>query len=172
LRLFDCGNENYQIEVANWIKNSGPGCVVDDLRERTDLRVWIYTLDEETIVGFGSLGPNEWSLRERGQVKKKLPVMVIPSLGLAREFHGQPTEATDKFDRYSSQILDDLIVKAKTDPRGVRWLGLYVHPENRPAISLYQRHDFEFLEKSFYNHKDFGVKYPAMILDLNRVPLA
>jgi len=170
LQDFDCGAEAYQVEISEWIKNSGPNCVLDDLKKWSDLRVWVYTLDD-TIVGFGSLGLSKWDLREIGAGKTKIPVKLIPDVGIRREFQGKPTEATNKFDRYSSQILDDLIFKAKSREQRVRWLGLFVHPDNRGAIKLYERHDFKLLKKVSYSHKDFNMTYPAMLLDLDYVDL-
>ncbi len=171
LQDFDCGSGNYAVEIADWIKNKPPDGVLNDLRKYPTLRVWIYTLDENTIVGFGSLQKARWRLRESGEAKKRVSILLIPYVGIKKEFHGQPMDATDKFDRYSSQILDDLVGKAKTHRPARHWLGLYVHPENLGAIKLYQRHEFKRLDGIGIYHKDFRVRYPTMLLDLDKVRL-
>lgn len=169
MRDFDCGAEDYQVEISEWIKNSGPNCVLDDLKNNPKLRVWIYTL-EDVVVGFGSLALVEWDLREREGGGGKVPVILIPNVGIRREFQGLGSEArNNKFDRYSSRILDDLIAKAKKWEEKIRWLGLFVHPKNQGAIKLYQRHGFEWLKSVRYDHEDFNIAYPAMLLDLYAV---
>src|SRR5271157_1062144 len=109
---FDCGAEDYQVEIAEWIKNSGAGCIIDTMRDHLELKVWVYTLGDDTIVGYGSLGVTRWRLRGKVPGKKKVPVLLIANMGMRKEFQGEPKTATDKSDRYSSQILGDLIAKA------------------------------------------------------------
>ena len=171
LQDFDCGAEDYQLEISEWIRNSGQDCVLDDLENWPNLRVWIYTLDDD-IVGFGSLGSTDWDLREVGAGKKRVSVILLPNVGIRREFQGKPVDVTDKFDRYSSQILDDLVGKAKLDERRIKWMGLFVHPNNVAAIKLYERHEFKLLKKVRYNHKRFKLHYPGMLLDLESVQVA
>jgi ribosomal protein S18 acetylase RimI-like enzyme len=78
-------------------------------------------------------------------------------------------DVVDKFDRFSSQILDDLIARAKLNEANERWMGLFVHPNNLAAIRLYERHAFKLLKKVRFNHKEFETYYPAMLLDLETV---
>ena len=168
LQDFDCGEEDYQREISEWIRNSTADCVLDDLKARPDLQIWVYFL-KKTVVGFGSLVLAEWELRRDGEKKSKVPVILIPNVGLSREFHGQPRDAKDKFDRYSSRILDDLTAKAKARKPKRRWLGLFVHPANKGAIRLYERHAFTRVDDIVYKHPDFKIEYPAMILDLDAI---
>ena len=168
LRDFDCGDEPYAREIAEWIKSSGPEGVLDELKNRPDLHVWIYTLDDDTIVGYGALLKEKWKLEG---AKKKVPIVLVSNVGMRREFHGQPKGVDSRFDKYSSQILRHLIRTAKTNHPRIQWLGLYVHPDNAPAISLYVWHEFEPVEGVWYDHPDFFTRYPAMILDLSRVRL-
>jgi hypothetical protein len=171
---FDCGDAPYQQEIAEWIKNSGPDCVLDELKNDPDLRVWIYTIGEEAIVGYGSLATKVWRFPTGSGKRRKtleVPVILIPNVGMRREYHGQPENVLSKFDRYSSQIMDDLISKAADNQNGIRWLGLYVHPENEGAIKLYNRHDFFSVRNVWYDHPDFSIRYPAMLLDLDRIPV-
>ena len=84
------------------------------------------------------------------------------------EFHGEPVGAP-KSERYSSQILGDLIGKAKSIKPKVPWLGLFVHPENIGAIKLYERHHFTCMKYINYPHKDFKIVYPRDAPDLDSV---
>jgi Acetyltransferase (GNAT) family len=166
LQDFYCGEELYAREIADWIKSSEPEGVLDELKKRPDLCVWIYTLDDDTIVGYGALLKEKWELEG---TNRKVPIVLISNVGMRKAFHGQPKGVESPFDKYSSQILRHLIRTAKTRHAGIRWLGLYVHPENLPAIKLYVMHEFQPVKGVWYNHPDFLIRYPAMILDLSRV---
>ena len=71
-----CGAEDYEREIADWIKNRGRDCVLDDLRATPDLRVWVYILDD-IIVGYGSMQSTKWNLRELCAGKGKEPVILL-----------------------------------------------------------------------------------------------
>jgi len=38
---FECGEKIYEREVADWIRNTGPGCVIDCMN-RWNTKVWLY----------------------------------------------------------------------------------------------------------------------------------
>jgi hypothetical protein len=166
LQDFDCGTEDYEREVAHWIKNAGPDCVLNEMAKYPNLRVWLYVLLESLdIVGFGSLGQMRWDLSELKEDRRL--VSIIPNMGIRGEFHHKPVEAVDKFDRFSSQIISDLIAKAKDGENHPDLLGLYVHPENLGAIKLYERHGFVRMKKVKWKNPDTGVYYPGMLRRLD-----
>src|SRR5208282_3011519 len=60
VQTFDCGNEVYQIEVSDWIKNVGPYAVIGCMK-RWGTKVWLYTTGEGDLIGFGSVGSTNWN---------------------------------------------------------------------------------------------------------------
>jgi len=61
-------------------------------------------------------------------------------LAVAKEFQGKPGGRAGWRERYSGQILGDLIAKAVS--LGNDTLGLYVSEDNRKALSLYSAFGF------------------------------
>jgi ribosomal protein S18 acetylase RimI-like enzyme len=129
---FHFGDEPYQREVEEWIK--GPD-VEESLGRGTE--VYLYRLGDE-IVGYGSIGETRrpWP---PGQKKIWDTFSIIPMVGLLPQYRSYPAGA-DRDQRLSSQILLHLIHRARSLAPPV--LILYVHPENHPAIKLYERFGF------------------------------
>src|SRR3989442_152452 len=108
VQAFDCGTEPWEGEVSDWIKAApGEGGAVDELLQGN--QVWLYITAAGELVGFGSLG--EARQRWPGQKDPKIEASIIPMLGVARRFWGQPPGPAEE--RYSSRILGDLIVEAR-----------------------------------------------------------
>ena len=103
-------------------------------------KVWLYKLEDGTLVGFGALGKSEW--RWKGNKDPRVPVTVIIWVGLQKEFQGQPPPPSPKEQRYSVRVLDDLINQASEDKETHPVLGLFVHKDNVKAIRLYQAAGF------------------------------
>jgi hypothetical protein len=82
LQDFNCGDEEWSIEVADWIKGR-PGGVLDDIREY-HTEVWLYGHQELGFVGFGSLGAMEWAYPSKNSKNK--PISIIPNLAVHRKF--------------------------------------------------------------------------------------
>ena len=76
---FDCGDAPYEREVAAWIQ--GPDSPEIDSaatsvnHPKRPGRVWLYRLDDGTVVGFGALGFSEW--RWRGKKDPHVPVSIL-----------------------------------------------------------------------------------------------
>ncbi len=115
-------------------------------------RVWLYYETPPEFIGFGALGPSQWSTFG--------PINVITNMGVHRNYHGQPP-APDI--RFSVQIIRDLMHEALVWGRSPL-LGLYVHPQNNRARRLYESLGFQAAQKT-YTDPDSGVVYQAMILD-------
>ena len=143
VQQFDCGDEPYEREVANWIRGK-EGAEIDSALTSINHpdhpgRVWLYKLTTGTIVGFGSLGYSEW--RWKGKKDPKVPVTLIIWVGLQREFQGKP-EGAVRDHKYSTIILNDLIKEAEKDRETHPVIGLLVHKDNVRAIKLYERFGF------------------------------
>ena len=64
---FDCGDEPFQREVSDWIRDTIPGGVSDALQRDTD--VWLYSTEEGDLVGFGSLCRSLWSWPKPNRIR-------------------------------------------------------------------------------------------------------
>jgi ribosomal protein S18 acetylase RimI-like enzyme len=115
------------------------------------------------LVGFASLGTTKkWPWPE--DIRPHVVAHHIVACGITIEFQGKPPGPPDE--RYSTQILDDLIAESRknTDSSISPVLTLFVHPENSGAIKLYERVGFQFYEHTYTDKK--GVVYRGMALRL------
>jgi GNAT superfamily N-acetyltransferase len=163
MRSFDCGDEYWDREVANWINGTHPYGVAHAIRnyKRFETDVWLYSTEEDGIVGFGSLGKSKWHWPL--PTDERVPINIIPAVALARQFHGKP--AGDPGGRYSTQLLDHLIAQARKHTDRHPLLGLFVHPDNAKAIRAYRRVGFVDFPQRNHN-EEIDVWYPGMILKL------
>jgi len=135
---FSCGDAMWSRHVGEWILGSD---VLDSMKKGT--RVWLFETVDGVVVGFGSLGitRRRWPPPSGDYTK----VALIPMLGIAEQFHGQPP---DPEWRYSKQIMGHLIGEAQElaiATGGPTWLVLHVHQENLRAIRFYQQCGFELI---------------------------
>ena len=130
---FDCGDDSYQKELAEWIAGTD---VEESLAKGT--KVFLYRDDKGDVVGYGSIGETRrpWP---PGQKKTSDKFSIIPAVAIKRAYWGEPKGGARE-SRYSSQIMNDLIARARM--LGHKVLLLYVHPDNVAAIALYGRFDF------------------------------
>lgn len=159
IRSFDCGNEPWEREVAEWIKGE-PGGVLDAMRDR-HCEVWLYASDADGLVGFGSLAPSRWPWPLPDS--PRVPINLIPMVGIDRAFWGKPDGPADQ--RYSSQILDHLIFQAMQHSERHPLLGLFIHPQNVRARKVYERAGFAPFSKT-YTDSDTGDAYESMLMNL------
>jgi GNAT superfamily N-acetyltransferase len=145
---FSCGGELWAKHVAEWILGSD---VLDSMKKGT--RVWLFETGERDIVGFGSLGMSSWIWPPDDgteATRTRETVVLIPMLGLAERYRGQPP---DPEWRYSGQIMGHLIAEAEklscAKPAGAKrapqWLVLMVHRDNARAIKSYEKWGFEVI---------------------------
>lgn len=164
VQSFDCGEEPFAREVSNWLKGplEADSAITSINHPQRPGKVWLYRLENGTLVGFGALAKSEW--RWKGKKDPKIPLTVIIWVGIDKAFRGKPDGPREG--RYSSQILDDLIAEALEDKQTHPVLGLFVQTANTRAIELYRRAGFtEKLDT--YTDKETGIEYQrmAMILD-------
>ena len=93
---FECGSEPYEAEVADWIKNKGPGCVLDAMK-KYGTHVWLYINEENDVVGFGSLGKTRWNWPD--PTNPRVSVNLMPMVGIRSKYHGKPEGLSEE--RYS-----------------------------------------------------------------------
>ena len=140
---FSCGQEPWSRHVGEWIRGSD---VFDSIKRGT--RVWVFETADKEVVGFGSLGTSRWKWPPPDG--SSVPIVLIPMLGVAERFHGQPP---DPEWRYSRQIVGHLIAEAQalafvggeSSSPAPQWLVLMVHRDNARAIQFYERCGFELI---------------------------
>lgn len=138
---FSCGDELWARHVSEWILGSD---VLASMKRGT--RVWLFETAEKQVIGFGSLGTSRWNWPPPDG--SKATIVLIPMLGIARQYHGFPP---DPEWRYSRQIMGHLIAQAQELGRlGAKgnvlepeWLVLMVHRDNARAIRFYEQWGFE-----------------------------
>src|SRR5437588_4236074 len=79
VQAFDCGQEPWEKEVADWIKSrSGDHSVLVDLKTWPS-KVWLYWTDTNQLVGYASHGENTWSMPPPKGPKHR--ISYIPFIG-------------------------------------------------------------------------------------------
>ena len=151
---FDFGDEPYQQELGYWLRAESLSAI------QFGTQVWLYANRDNEIVGYGSLGLDDWNPPEGTGID----LLVIPAVALRKEYWGHPPEA-EREDRYSSKILRHLIERAEAMPRKLPLLGLFVHPDNAAAIKLYERHGFRPFNHK-YRDEASGVEYRTYLRKL------
>ncbi|HEX8524127.1 MAG TPA: GNAT family N-acetyltransferase [Tepidisphaeraceae bacterium] len=139
VRDFDCGDTSYQTALSEWIKCGNPDNSASADIEKFNTDVWLYYNRAGNLIGFGSLGLTKWTLGEGS--KKKVDVVLIPMVAVAKAHWGQPPGNC-----YADQIMDDLRAEALKYKESHPAVVLAVHPENKRAISFYERHGFKMIE--------------------------
>src|SRR4051812_24025574 len=154
---FDCGDADYQRELATWLQVEAPGF----LQRGTE--VWLFAASDGDLVGFGSLGKTRWAYPD--PAGKKHSLALIPAVAIRRIYWGKPDGPPEE--RYSSQILEFLLARAQELPESEPAVGLFVHPDNQAAIRLYRRFGFTDYPHQFIDPTT-KVVYQAMVRPLHR----
>jgi GNAT superfamily N-acetyltransferase len=135
---FHCGDEPYEKEVADWLKGpdapDADSALTSIKHPERPSRVWLYKLGDE-IVGFGALAKTDWRWPGKNN-DPKLPLSIVIWVGVQAKYWGQPPGT--KEERYSVQILDDLVAEAAVEAKTHPVLGLFVHKDNKRAIKFYK----------------------------------
>jgi RimJ/RimL family protein N-acetyltransferase len=152
LHDFDCGDEPFEKELARWIRDESLEAL------GRGAHVWLYFTAEKELVGFGSLATTRWHYPE--SEKKRVTLAIIPAVAMQKKFWGKPDGPREN--RYSSQILDHLIVEAAQMKLDVPLLALFVHPQNQRAVKVYERAGFSLFSKTYLD-KATNIEYRSMI---------
>lgn len=147
---FSCGAERWSKHVTEWIQGSE---VFASMNRGT--RVWLFETARGEVVGFGSVGTSRWKWPPpRGE---KMPIVLIPMLGIDTRFRGQPS---DPHWRYARQIMSHLINEGQrvanewqsnSEPKP-QWVVLMVHECNLRAIQFYGKCGFELIPNVVRQH--------------------
>jgi ribosomal protein S18 acetylase RimI-like enzyme len=143
---FSCGDSMSGRLCTEWISGSG---VFDSLQRKT--KVWLYRNQANNVVGYSSAGFVKWRWPLPDGTYTTL--LYIPMVGIDRRYQGQPP---DKQWRYSHQIMNHLIFSCdqmngqRNHP--VEWLTLKVLPENKSAVELYRKFDFQLIDDLKQDH--------------------
>jgi len=152
VRDFSCGDEPYERDRATWIQSEAAETIA------RGGNVWLYVTENRDVIGFGSLAVSRWNYPE--PANRRVALALIPAVAVQKQFWGKPDGPRDN--RYSSQILDDLILTAAQLKLDAPILGLFVHPENQRAIKAYERAGFIMFSKTYID-KATNVEYRSMI---------
>jgi len=161
---FECGDEPYARAMSEWIR--GNGCLESTKR---GTEVWLFFDDSEipVLIGFGSLGPSR--SRHPTHASGYEQLQIIPALAVSSDFQGrkEPGHA----ETYAHRIFDFLIQKAflKAIAGGPAILVLYVDPDNRKAIRLYERLHFELLDELWKGNAKMALDLSTLV-DGSRLP--
>jgi hypothetical protein len=167
---FECGNEPWEKEVADWIRmppESGDGALFWSNRGTT---IWLYETSAGEVIGFASLGVSHWEMRHSvTNVRSDRPIQIIPALAIQTRFQGFPKDVPKEL-RYSSRILSDVIAIATERCNLEKYpplLALYVHERNERAIKLYQRPEYGFVKLGNKPNRDGYWKMYVDVSDAN-----
>lgn len=167
---FACGAEPWEVYLARWITNTTTNekSVIEHLHD--DTQVWLYLTEQGDIVGYGSLGITTWKYPAPFG-SEEATIAVIPAIAVSSTFQGKPPG--DWRQRYSTQILSDLIATATQDYQTGKFpdpvLGLFVDSRNIRAKKLYSRIGFIDYGKPF---KRAGYSDQRMLIKLDVSSLA
>ncbi|HYV37983.1 MAG TPA: GNAT family N-acetyltransferase [Gemmataceae bacterium] len=154
---FDCGDEDYQQELAIWLQVEAPAFL------EKGTRVWLFADADGNLVGFGSLGKTRWAYPD--PMGKKRHLALIPAVAVRRSYWGLPHGPPE--DRYASQILKFILAQAQEMADIEPVIGLFVHPKNQAAIRFYQRFGFADYPHQYVDPTT-KIAYQAMVRPLCR----
>jgi ribosomal protein S18 acetylase RimI-like enzyme len=132
LASFSCGTEPWHEELNSWITTTE----FQEVIKKYGTRVWIYRNKDE-IVGYGALGTTKRPPPPPGPDRE---FAIIPCLAIQTDYQGKPPGCS-RDDKYSGQIMKDLILKARQ--LGPAVLILYCHPQNAQAAAFYDNFGFD-----------------------------
>ncbi|MDP7019853.1 MAG: GNAT family N-acetyltransferase [Pirellulaceae bacterium] len=118
-------------------------------RRKHPAEVWLHGDDDGNVVAFSSLAGATWKKYDR-------PISLIPNVAVATPHQGKG---------YFSEILKFLFTRARNDEDRINAVGLYVHPQNVNAISLYEHKGFHKTGDT-WKDKETGVKYVQMAVHI------
>lgn len=153
VQAFDCGSEEWESEIAEWLKAPpGGGGAVDDLSHGN--RVWLYVNEASELVGVGSLGDSAASWPKNSS--PKLAATCITWLAVHARHRGKG---------YGQRILDHLLGEARRRADQFPLVVLYVHTSNTQAARWYAKPENNFVPIGKPREIN-GKPYQRMVLSL------
>ncbi|MGH8009518.1 MAG: GNAT family N-acetyltransferase [Candidatus Binatia bacterium] len=141
---FCCGKERWHEELNDYIRSGE--ALRHGRKDNQATVLWCRDGGNGSMLGYACL---------RSRLFNKdpdVPSLLITHLALDQKHQGQGE---------GKAMLEAIIQFAASG--GARVIELFVHEENAPAISLYQRAGFEFLPGQVYVDQETGDRYPAMV---------
>lgn len=157
---FDCGDEPWEREIANYLKSEAADGALTQSEERGN-GAWLYFNEDRALVGYAVIGLTNWRWPDP-KTKKQYPHAV--AIGVDRRFSGQPPGPREG--RYSWQIVTDLMAEVLKYPDVGSVLTLFVHESNARAIAFYRNLQFEFVPGLNYVDRTTASTYLAMAVKL------
>jgi GNAT superfamily N-acetyltransferase len=169
---FDCcanpdDPQEYEREITEWIRDIPPGTIAREIANGDAEEVYVYEISENNhkrIIAYGVLTTESWKL-ETGPATSEQKISIIAMLGLHRDFQGRKVGGEETA-RYSTVILRDIMSKASRRCGPKKAIGLYVHPDNGKAMTLYERNGFQKLTHIQWDSPRFHKTYYGMVLYL------
>ena len=158
VQAFDCGVEEWEAEIAAWIKAlRGQGGAVDDVEIAGNL-VWLYATEDGQLVGVSSIGASAASWPRNSS--SRLPATCITWLAVDVHHRGKG---------YGQRILDHLLGEARRRAEQFPLVVLYVHTANTQAARWYEstKNNFVPIGKPVERN---GRPYQRMVLSLAQEP--
>jgi len=164
VQSFDCGDQPSEREVSRWLTGGAEeDSALRAIRDKDrPAKVWLYKLEDGTLVGFAATAKTHW--RWRGKKDPKVPVTILIWLGVDVRFRGLPAGSPDG--TYAAQILSDVAAEAVEEKEEYPVLGLCVQEDNARAIRFYEREGFAGGLEPFVD-KTTGVRYRRMAVILD-----
>ena len=140
VQAFECGEEAWSRDMADFIKSQR---VIDSITRKGN-ECWLYYREDDTLVGFGTVGKTTWRIPAPNGPSVELSI--IPAVAVQSGFQGCPKGQTT----FARLIMSDLAAKARK--HGTDKIGLFVHEDNARAIRFYENIGFGRLTGEFRNH--------------------
>lgn len=142
------GDADHQKELNTFLKEESEGFL-----EKDNSDIWGYYNQDGALVGFGAIRLGHWKIA--GDHKKE--IVLLYAIAIKYEFQRKP-KVEEKSCKYSYQIMNHLISDAKLRDGENNLVGLLVHPDNGAAVTLYERFEFQELDRDYIDHKT-GQRY-------------
>lgn len=138
---FQCGDAMHDKELKRWLLESAPKDMSGADGHRT--RIWVPHDSDATdrIIAFGALSRATWPFKSSTDGFPTLAL--IEALAVHRDFRRGGVLRRADGPRYGRRLLEELLLpEAEAMDVDDRRVGLFVRPQNTPAIALYMKFGF------------------------------
>lgn len=158
VQAFDCGVEEWETEIATWLKApASEAGASDDVTIAGNL-VWLYVSSEGELVGVGSVGNSTASWPKNSNPRLDATCTTWLAVDVKQRGKG-----------YGQQILDHLLGEALQKAEVSPLVVLYVHTSNQQARDWYGNRTNNFVPVGSVVVRN-GRPYQRMVLSLTQSP--